>query len=90
MSTKSFSLSKLDMELTLVIEFCTDRSVSSSVPYLSESVCDAVDDLRDLAMCIIGDLNSLKYYYFNTLCFILWFYTSMENKINTLNFICNI
>lgn len=50
LSTKSFSLSKLDMELTLVIEFCTDKSVSSSVPYLSESVCDAIDDLRDLAM----------------------------------------
>lgn len=60
MHTKSFSLSKLDMELTLVIEFCTDKSVSSSVPYLSESDCDAKDNLRDLLMCIIGDLNLSK------------------------------
>lgn len=54
MRTNSFSRSKLDMELTLVSEF-TDKSVSSSIPYLSESVCDAVDDLR--VTWIIGDLK---------------------------------
>lgn len=44
MRTKSFSLNRLDIELTLVSEF-TDISVSSKVPYLSESDCDAVEDL---------------------------------------------
>lgn len=56
--TKSFSLSKLDIELTLVSEF-TDISVSSKVPYLSESVCDAIDDLLVDGLrvdWIIGDL----------------------------------
>lgn len=49
------------MELTLVSEF-TDKSVSSNVPYLSESDCDADEDR--LVTLIIGDLNSSKILYY--------------------------